>query len=153
QEAPRRGGMLRFALDGEPGTYDCHASLTFAVIQALAPHYSTLLTYDLANGGAIVGDLAERWTRSPDGPEHTFDLHPNVVFHDGTALTAADVKATYERLRNPPSGVVSLRRDLFGDIREITTPAPHQVVFKLAAPNPLMLDIFASPWNTIYAAT
>jgi peptide/nickel transport system substrate-binding protein len=151
-QAARRGGVLRFALDGEPGTYDAHGSLTFAVIQAVAPHYSTLLTYDLADGGRIVGDLAQRWTVGDGGLSYVFDLHSGVTFHDGTPLTAADVKATYERLRAPPAGVVSLRRDSFADIRAIETPAPLQVVFRLAAPNPLMADILASPWNTIYSA-
>jgi peptide/nickel transport system substrate-binding protein len=152
QGAPRRGGSLLFALDGEPGTYDCHASLTFAVIQALAPHYSTLLTYDLADGGKIVGDLAARWERSADGLAYTFDLNPNVLFHDGAALTSADIKATYDRLRDPPAGVVSLRRDLFGDIAAIETPSPERVVFRLKAANPLMMEIFASPWNCVYSA-
>lgn len=153
QSAPRRGGMLTFALDGEPGTYDCHASLTFAVIQALAPHYSTLLTYDLADGGKIAGDLAERWERSSDGLVYSFDLRPNVVFHDGTALSSADIKATYERLRDPPAGVVSLRRDFFQDIAAIDTPSPHRVVFRLKTANPLMIQMFASPWNCVYSAT
>jgi peptide/nickel transport system substrate-binding protein len=152
QGAPRRGGTLLFALDGEPGTYDCHASLTFAVIQALAPHYSTLLTYDLGDGGKIVGDLAARWETSGDGLGYTFDLHPNVAFHDGTAFTSADIKATYDRLRDPPPGVVSLRRDLFEDIAAIDTPTPQRVVFRLKTANPLMIHIFASPWNTVYSA-
>ena len=44
---------------------------------------------------------------------YTFKLHPGVKFHDGTTLTSADVKATYDRLRNPPPGVVSTRKATF----------------------------------------
>ena len=83
---------------------------------------------------------------------YTFKLHPNVKFHDGTTLTSADVKATYDRLRNPPQGVVSTRRATFGDIGTIETPDPHTVVFKMKAVNASMLEHFASPWNVIYAA-
>src|SRR5262249_23745013 len=34
----------------------------------------------------------------------------------------------------------------------IETPDPQTVVFKMKAPNSSMLDHFASPWNTVYAA-
>ena len=53
-------------------------------------------------------------TVAPDLMTYTFKLHPNVKFHDGTPLTSADVKATYDRLRNPPQGVVSTPQ---GDLR------------------------------------
>ena len=59
-----------------------------------------------------MGDLAESWTVAPDGLTYTFKLRKGVKFHDGTALTSADIKATYDRLRNPPQGV---RLDPQGD--------------------------------------
>ena len=83
---------------------------------------------------------------------YTFKLHPNVKFADGTTLTSADVKATYDRLRNPPQGVVSTRKATFADIGSIETPDPLTVVFKMKAVNAAMLEHFASPWNVIYAA-
>ena len=83
---------------------------------------------------------------------YTFKLHPNVKFADGSTLTSADVKATYDRLRNPPQGVVSTRKATFADIGTIETPDPLTVVFKMKAVNAAMLEHFASPWNVIYAA-
>ena len=62
---------------------------------------------------------------------YTFKLHPGVKFHDGATLTSADVKATYDRLRNPPQGVVSTRKATFGDIGTIETPDADTVVFKM----------------------
>ena len=76
---------------------------------------------------------------------YTFKLQPNVKFHDGTPLTSADVKATYDRLRNPPQGVVSTRKATFADIDTIETPDPLTVVFKMKASNSSMLDHFATP--------
>src|SRR5438876_4224033 len=88
-EEPQRGGMLTFAVVVEPNTYDCHAANSFAVLHYIAPHYSTLLKVDAAHYPDIIGDVAESYTVSEDGLVYTFKLRPNVVFHDGTALTAA----------------------------------------------------------------
>jgi peptide/nickel transport system substrate-binding protein len=151
-QSPQRGGTLNFGVSQDPPTYDCHATDTFAMMQAMAPFYSTLLRFDLAKYPEVTSELARSWTVSPDGLTYTFELHPNAKFHDGTPLTSADVKATYERLRNPPAGVVSLRRGSFADISAIETPGPHTVVFRLSAVNPAMLSNFASPFNCIYQA-
>ena len=62
------------------------------------------------------------------------------------------MKATYDRLRNPPAGVVSTRQATFADIGTIETPDPLTVIFKMKAVNASMLEHFASPWNVIYAA-
>lgn len=41
-------------------------------------------------------DLAESWTVSRDGLEYVFKLRRNVVFHDGSAFSAHDVKFSWE---------------------------------------------------------
>ena len=151
-QTPKRGGTLNFAISAETPHYDCHGSDTYATLHFSSPFYSTLLTFDLSKFPAIKGDLAASWTVAPDQLTFTFKLHDGVKFHDGTPLTSADVKATYDRLRNPPPGVVSLRKSTFGDIASIETPDPLTVVVKMKAVNAAMLEHFASPWNCIYAA-
>ncbi len=49
----------------------------------------------------IVGDLAESWVVSPDGLTVTFTLRPNVRWHDGALVTAADADFTYRKLIDP----------------------------------------------------
>ncbi len=44
--SPKRGGVLEFAVDAEPPSYDCHANVSFAFLHPVAPHYSTLLKFD-----------------------------------------------------------------------------------------------------------
>lgn len=149
---PKRGGTLTFAISAEAPTYDCHAGNTYAVVHAVAPFYSTLLKFDLSKYPAVEGDVAESWEISPDQKTFTFRLRDNVVFHDGTRLTSRDVRATYERLRNPPPGVVSVRRASYEDISEILTPDERTVVFKLSEANPSVFQNFASPWDCIYSA-
>jgi peptide/nickel transport system substrate-binding protein len=150
--SPKRGGVLDFAVDTEPGNYDCHGNVSFAALHPIAPHYSTLLKFDGTAYPQVKGDLAESWTASPDKLTYTFKLRPHVQFHDGTSLTAADVKASYERIAHPPEGVVSARQVNYAAIAKIETPDPLTVVFKLSWPEAAMLANFASPWNCIYSA-
>lgn len=149
---PQPGGTLNFAVVAGPPTYDLHAANSFAVIHFLAPHYSGLLTFDWPNYPELEGDLAESWEVTEDGLSYTFTLHAGVTFHDGSPMTSADVKASYERLRNPPEGVVSVRQSQFAEIESIDTPDDLTVVFNLSQANASMLTVFASPWNAIYSA-
>jgi peptide/nickel transport system substrate-binding protein len=148
----KRGGTLEFAVTVEPTSYDCHSAISFAFLHPVAPHYSTLLKFDAANYPQIVGDLAETWQVSPDDLTYTFKLRPNVYFHDGSKLTSADVKASYERIIHPPAGIVSARQVDYGVISGIDTPDAKTAVFHLQWPQAEMLASFASPWNCIYSA-
>ncbi len=149
---PRRGGVLDFAVDAEPGNYDCHANVSFAFLHPVAPHYSTLLKFDGAAYPQVTGDLAESWSVSADKLTYTFKLRPTVLFHDGSRLSSADIKASYERIAHPPEGVVSARQVYYTAIDRIDTPDPQTVVFHLRWPEAAMLANFASPWNCIYSA-
>ena len=151
-QTPKRGGTLNFAVTAEPPNYDCHASQTFALLHPLSPLFSFLVRYDASQGGKITGDLARSWIISPDGLVYTFKLHEDVRFHDGSALTSADVKATFERIASPPAGVVSLRKSTMEDIAGIDTPDAATVVFRLKTVNASMLDNLASPFNCVFSA-
>ena len=151
-QSPKKGGTLNFAISAETPHYDGHGSDTFATIHFCSPFYSTLLKFDLDHYPNVIPDLAESFTVSDDKMTYTFKLHSGVKFHDGTPCTSADVKATYDRLRNPPAGVVSTRKATFGDIDTIETPDPLTVIFKMKALNAAMLQHFGSPWNYIYSA-
>ncbi len=153
QGTPKKGGTLNFAISAETPHYDAHGSDTFATLHFGAPFYSTLLQFDLANYPKVKADLATSWEIAPDLMRYTFKLAPNATFHDGKPVTSADVKATYDRMRNPPTGVVSTRKATFEDIDTIDTPDAKTVVFNMKAPNPAMLEHFASPWNWIYQAS
>ncbi len=150
--APRHGGILNFAVSVEPKNYDCDSNTSFAFLQPVAPFYSTLLKFDAAHYPRIAGDLARSWQVSPDRETYIFELRPNVLFQDGSPLTSADVKASYERILHPPPGVVSARRVDYAAISKIDTPNPLTVVFHLRWPDAAMLANFASPWNCIYSA-
>jgi len=152
QEQPRHGGELVFAVPAEPPSYDGHRETTFALIHPLAPHYSLLVKFDAENYPKIVGDLAESWTISGDGLTYTFKIRKGVKFHDGSLLTARDIKATYDKIIFPPEGVVSIRQASYAPVEKVEAPDDHTVVFRLKWPAASLLANLASPWNFVYKA-
>jgi peptide/nickel transport system substrate-binding protein len=151
-ETPKRGGMLNFAVVAETTSYDCHGSQTFALLHPVTPQYSLLVKWDGTENSKIIGDLAKSWTISQDGLTYTFTLYEGIKFHDGSDLTSADIKATFERIISPPEGVVSVRKERFSDVAGIETPDPLTVVFKLKAVNASFMALLASPFNCVYSA-
>ncbi len=62
--------------------------------------YEALVQYDYKTGD-LSPALATKWVVSKDGKHWTFDLHDNVIFHDGSKFNASSVKWTYDRIINP----------------------------------------------------
>jgi peptide/nickel transport system substrate-binding protein len=153
-QTPRSGGELVFVVPAEPPSYDAHREDTFALLHPASPHYSTLLRIDSTDptGTKIVGDVAESWVVSRDGKTYTVKIRKGVLFHDGSELTARDVKATYDRISRPPEGVASIRKGEYIDLEAVEAPEPHTVVFRLKWGNAAFLSSLASPWNWIYKA-
>jgi len=150
-QTPKRGGILNFGVVAEPPNYDCHGSTTFALVHPIAPHYSLLVKFDGKDYPKVVPDLAESWTVAPDGMTYTFKIRIGVKFHDGSPLTADDIKASYDRIIDPPQGVISIRKAYYADLL-VEAPNPTSVVFKLKNPMAGVLEALASPFNCIYSA-
>jgi peptide/nickel transport system substrate-binding protein len=150
-EAPQRGGIMNVALAADPPSLDAHQEQTFAVAQPMGPIYNNLIVFDPHNYPQIIGDLAKSWTVSDDYLTYTFTLHEGVTFHDGSPLTSADVKASWDKIVFPPEGVVSTRRSYYEVIKSIDVPDPYTVVFRLHHPSPSFLSMLAHPANFIYA--
>ena len=149
-ETPRRGGVLLAVIGADAPSLDPHQESTFATLQMVAPLYSTLLQIDPSSYPKIIGDAASEWKIAPDGLTYTFKIHQGIKFHDGSPLTAADVKATYDKIVFPPDGVRSVRKNAYSAVTGIEAPEPGTVVFKLKFPSASLLDNLASPWSVIY---
>jgi peptide/nickel transport system substrate-binding protein len=94
--------------------------------------------------------VATEWKIAPDGLTYTFKIRQGIRFHDGSQLTAADVKATYDKIVFPPEGVRSVRKIAYTPVERIEAPDPGTVAFKLKFPSASLLANLASPWNVIY---
>ena len=154
QGQPRSGGELVFIVAAEPPSFDGHREETFAMLHPTGPHYSTLMRVDPTDrtGTKFIGDLAESWTISPDKKTYTFKIRKGVKFHSGAVLTATDVKASYDHIIFPPTGVVSSRQAAYRGVESVEAPNAETVVFRLKAPEASFLANLSSPWNYIYRA-
>ncbi|MCP4541846.1 MAG: peptide ABC transporter substrate-binding protein [Chloroflexi bacterium] len=89
-------------------------------------------------------DLAERWDVSDDGTVYTFHLRPDVTFHSGAPLTAADVKQSWERAADPALGSPTAALYL-GDIASTEAVDDSTLVVTLDGPKPYFLAKLAQP--------
>src|SRR3989475_8308374 len=149
-DTPRRGGILLAAIGADAPSLDPHQEQTFATIQPVAPLYSTLLQIDPYSYPNVVGDVASEWKISPDGLTYTFKIRQDIRFHDGSSLTAADVKASYDKILFPPEGIRSIRKYYYSAVASVEAPDPSTVVFRLKFPSTSVLTNLASPWNVIF---
>ena len=145
---PVRGGTLVLVTDAQPATYDLHQETNLAALDLLAPEYSLLYRVSPIDSSRLVPDLATgAVTFSADKLTATVKIRDGVKFHDGAALTAADVVATYQKIiATPPRGAT------YSMVDSVTAPDATTVVFKLKTVSASFATLLASPWNVIYSA-
>jgi peptide/nickel transport system substrate-binding protein len=91
----RRGGKLIVAAIGEPQTLDEHQTTAGITAEIGYCMYETLFAYDHEYQPSPM--LAESYTVSDDGLNHTFKLRQGVMFHNGKEMTSEDVVANMVR--------------------------------------------------------
>jgi len=125
----RRGGLLRVGLDVDADTLD----------PRLTKNTSGFRIRELAFNGLVainpdftpVPDLAEKWD-NPDDKTWVFHLRPSVKFHDGSDLTANDVKFTYESVLDQAFNSPS--RAFYLSVDKVEATDKSTVTFTLKAP-------------------
>jgi len=149
---PKSGGVLRMGIPNRVPHFDLHQSGTFFNLGTMACMFDNLIRHDPRDSGkTIIPDLAHSWEISKDSKTYTFFLRKDVQFHDDAELTAEDVKATFDRIARPPSGINIPRSILFAAVSEINARDKYTVEFKLSEPRPInfMMSAIASGWNVI----
>ena len=107
---------------------DPHKQTAFASLRLLELVYEPLVTLDADL--QIQPALAESWEFSNDGTRLTFTLRDGAAFHNGDPVTAADVKASYERILDEATGAAT--RANFLSIESIDAADARTVVFTLS---------------------
>lgn len=119
---------------------DPHTQTAFASFRLLELIYEPLVTLDADLN--IVPALAESWAFNEDATVLTLNLRQGVTFHDGSAFTSEDVKATFERILLEETGAAA-RANYLG-IASIDTPDDFTVVFNLSEPDVPLLSSLAT---------
>jgi oligopeptide transport system substrate-binding protein len=83
----------------DPVTLDPAMSRETRSHQFVAQIYSGLTKFD--SSLRVQPDLAAGWSISDDGMVYTFTLREGITFHDGTRITAEDVRYSLERATDP----------------------------------------------------
>jgi peptide/nickel transport system substrate-binding protein len=83
--------------------------------------------------------LAESWSASADGLTYEFALRKNARFHHGEAVTADDVKFSFERYRGASA------KTLKEQVASVEIVDPHRVRFRLKRPWPDFMTFYGSP--------
>ncbi|MBM3523114.1 MAG: ABC transporter substrate-binding protein, partial [Alphaproteobacteria bacterium] len=136
--AQKKGGEIVVGMYVSANSIDPHFSASYPARTMLYPIYETLFTVD--ENGSPIPLLAESVAVAPDGLTYDFKLRQGVTFHNGKAMTSADVKASLERYAKFSPDKIS-----FAPVTAIETPEPHRVVIRLKEISPSFLDRLASP--------
>ena len=130
--APQRGGTVSVPLATQPGSLnpvlpsELAASIVnwsmFSPLTAVNPYTLKLEPY-----------LAERYSVSKDLTQWTFMLRRNARWHDGKAITAADVKFTFDKIRDPEEGATNLPD--FRKVKDVKVVSPYEVRVTLNGPD------------------
>lgn len=117
---------LRYATVGEPPSLDQHV-VTSDLATTIAHHmFEGLYTFNAAN--APVPLLAASDSMSEDGKTITIALRDNVTFHNGQAMTSADVVASLQRW-----GEFGSRGGLlFDNVDSVEASGDHEITIKLS---------------------
>ena len=110
-----------------------------------------VVMYDFAK---LEPELAERWEVAKDGSGVTFHLRKNAKFHDGTPVTAADVKWSYERaLAMGGFPQFQMKAGSLEKAEQFEVVNEHTFRVKYLRPDKMTLPDMAVPVASIYNAT
>lgn len=129
---------LVIAVEGSPPTFDPLAAADSRVDTPSINLYNALVQYKPGTTETEL-ELAESVTPADDGLSYTFKLRKGVKFHDGTELTAEDVKYTIDRMVKLSQGVArSLTMVTGADVID-----PSTVKINLSEPFPGFMGAMA----------
>ncbi len=125
---------MRIGLQDDPDQLDPARARTFVGRIVFASLCDKLV--DITPELEFVPQLATKWSW-PDNKTLKFTLRENAVYHDGTPIDAASVKANLERAKNLPD---SNRKSELVTLASVDAPDPTTVVLHLTQPDASLLS-------------
>ena len=151
---PKQGGTVVITYKDDISTLDPAVGYDWQNWSIIKSIFDGLMDYKPGTT-ELVPDLAEKYEIADDGLTYIFTLRDGLKFHNGRAVSSADVKYSFERMINPATqspgagyfgGIEGFAEFQAGTAKEVTgiqTPDDKTVIIKLTAPNAAFLHIMA----------
>lgn len=136
-KCPTTGGHFVFGQEANINTLDQMTSLTISTRNIAMNMYESLMTRDENNNPIL--ELAESLTEATDRLSYTFKLRPGVRFHNGKAMTSADVAASFERYSK-----IGIQRSTLVNVAGWDTPDAATFVIRMKQPQPTFIEALSS---------
>lgn len=142
---PQEGGTLVWGHSEVTQELDVHLAQTAASSRFLNNVHETLVglsgELEISTAPDVTRPgLAADWEINDDRTEYTFTLRDDVTFHDGSELTSADVRYTFERIMDPDVG--ARYSGVLTAVESIETPDDSTVVLSMSERyNPLLRQL------------
>ena len=147
-QSPRKGGVLRIGMTGEPPTLDAHATTTVITREIGINMFETLLALDAKY--QPVPHLIDGYDVLDGGKRYAFRLRRDVKFHNGKVLGSADVVASLRRW----GGMATSGKTIWKNVDTVEAKGPALVEIRLKDVSPALLTALAATDNAavIYPA-
>ncbi|MDO9452483.1 MAG: peptide ABC transporter substrate-binding protein [Stagnimonas sp.] len=156
ERAPVAQQVLHHGNGSEPNALDPHRVEGVSANNIVRDLFEGLT--GISPTGEVIPAAAAQWTISEDGRIYTFALRENLRWSDGSALTAEDFVAGFQRSINPATGntfaqmlsaIDNADAVLKGRVPVtalgVSAPDARTVVIRLAAPTPYLLGLLSHP--------
>lgn len=141
-QTPKRGGVIRIAILGDPPTLDSHWT-TANLVEVITAHlYEALYTLD--QGYQPIPMLAESLPAvSADGLVYTIKLRQGVKFHNGKEMTAEDAVASLKRW----GGYAAQAKALWASVQDVRVVDRYTLELRLKERSGIVLISLANSNN------
>src|SRR5437773_3605942 len=153
-QSHKQGGAAVVTFNNDLTTLDPQVGYDWQNWSVIKSIFDGLMDYK-PGSTELEPDLAQGYTVSDDGLTYTFVLRDGLKFHNGRAVTSADVKYSLERAVNPASqspgggyfsaigGYDDLVAGKAKELSGIKTPDDRTVAITLARPDATFLHLMA----------
>ncbi len=136
-KCPHVGGDFVFGQEANASTLDPMTSSTIATRNIAMNIYELLMTRDENNHPIL--ELAEAMIEARDHLVYTFKLRRGIHFHNGKAMTSADVAASFNRYAR-----VGTQRSTLGNVDHWDTPDSSTFVIHMKKIQPTFVEALSS---------
>src|SRR2546426_5848138 len=143
---PKKGGVLRVGMIGEPPTLDVHSTTAVITREIGVNVFEGLYALDAKQQATPL--LAEGHEILDGAKRYVIRLRKDVKFHNGKTLTSADVVASLKRW----GALASTGKALFKNVETVEAKEPNAVEIRLREPAGSLLTTLGTVdnWAMIY---